>query len=223
MLTVIYVRIPPRESYPELLSALERGASPELLREVEAFRNPGRKVCRLLGEALVRHYLRSMEASPNSREVKRGEKGKPYFVGVDHLFFNISHSGDYVVASFSDREVGVDIERRRVARMEVARRFFHPEERRHLQEMETSERDHRFFDYWSIKESYLKYTGTGLTRPLSTFRVALEQENIRLYEQETPLPLFVYPCLIDQGYACFVCGESTQPPVVREVEIARLL
>ena len=44
--------------------------------------------------------------------IARGEKGKPFIVGVENVFFNISHSGDYVVCSVSDREIGIDIEKR---------------------------------------------------------------------------------------------------------------
>ena len=141
------------------------------------------------------------------------------------FFFNISHSGDYVVCSVSDREIGIDIEKRAKARMEVAGRFFHEEEMAILKTLEGDKQDQLFFNYWSVKESFLKYIGTGLTRPLNSFVVRFAGENISLYEGVNKLPLCVNACPIDSGYACYVCGEYNDLPHLREItfeEIARM-
>jgi 4'-phosphopantetheinyl transferase len=142
--------------------------------------------------------------------------------GVEGLFFNISHSGDYVVAAFSDREVGIDIEQRGRARVEVATRFFHPAEIAALLAAGEEERKRLFIDYWAIKESYLKYLGTGLTRPLSTFRVEIAPAGIHLHDERARLPLHVHPCRIDEAYSCFTCSETSSPPLVTEIGLPDL-
>lgn len=86
--------------------------------------------------------------------IDRGEKGKPFYCGVENVFFNISHSGDYVVCAVSDREIGIDIEKRAKARMEVAGRFFHGEEVAQLKMLEEDKQDQLFFNSWSVKESF---------------------------------------------------------------------
>ena len=146
-----------------------------------------------------------------------GREGKAFIVGVENVFFNISHSGDYVVCSVSDREIGIDIEKRAKARMEVAGRFFHEEEMAILKTLEGDKQDQLFFNYWSVKESFLKYIGTGLTRPLNSFVVRFAGENISLYEGVNKLPLRVNACPIDSGYACYVCGEYNDLPHLREI------
>ena len=55
--------------------------------------------------------------------------------------------------------------------MEVAGRFFH-EEMAKLKTLEEDKQDQSFFNHWSVKESFLKYIGTGLTRPLNSFIVS---------------------------------------------------
>jgi 4'-phosphopantetheinyl transferase len=165
---------------------------------------------------LTRYFLRRAGRDGN-REISRGAHGKPYLAGDDGLYFNVSHSGDYVVAAFADREVGIDIERRGRARMEVADRFFHAGEIAALWSAGEETRRRLFTDYWAIKESFLKYLGTGLSRPLSTFRVEIGEAGIFLREGDTRLPVHVYPCEIDAAYSCFTCGEAGDPPLVEEV------
>lgn len=83
-------------------------------------------------------------------------------------------SGDYIVAAFSHLEVGIDIEQKRKARMEVARRFF-PSCRNSVPAKSCGDaQDELFFRYWSVKESFLKYTGSGLSSPLSASEVRFD-------------------------------------------------
>jgi 4'-phosphopantetheinyl transferase len=62
----------------------------------------------------------------------------------------------------------------RPAPIEVAERFFAPAEVRALHSLPSDERTQRFFDYWTLKESYIKARGLGLAIPLDRFGFALE-------------------------------------------------
>ncbi|MDR0765746.1 MAG: 4'-phosphopantetheinyl transferase superfamily protein [Odoribacteraceae bacterium] len=169
------------------------------------------------GEALVRRFLREQGRGDN-HEIRKGEKGKPYIKGVRGLYFNVSHSGERVVAAFSGKEVGIDIERHGRVRLEIATRFFHAGEVAALLSLAGEERERALADYWAIKESFLKYLGTGLTRPLSTFRVETGETGIVLHDDNTRLPLHVHRCPVDAGYSCFTCGETGSPPLATTVE-----
>ena len=91
-----------------------------------------------------------------------GIKGKPYLQNKRNspeVFFNLSHSGDYVVCAVSEKEVGVDIQKMRAEGIEkLADRFFSVEERRILQG-----RQDLFYRLWTRKEAYGKLTGEGIT------------------------------------------------------------
>ena len=107
----------------------------------------------------------------------------------------------------------------------MAGRFFHEEEMALLKTLEGDKQDQLFFNYWSVKESFLKYIGTGLTRPLNSFVVKFTGENVSLCEGVNKLPLRVNACPIDFGYACYVCSEHNDLPHLREItfeEIARM-
>ena len=56
----------------------------------------------------------------SSDTLKTDEKGKPIAEGI---CFNLSHSGDYVVAVFDRQAVGVDIQEHRTLKENMARHF----------------------------------------------------------------------------------------------------
>ncbi len=102
------------------------------------------------------------------------ENGKPCLLHHPKIQFNLSHSGNMVMAAFSSCPVGCDVERKQKARMEVVKRFFAPEEQKLLREAKTTkEQDALFGRLWTLKESYLKVEGRGMAMPLNSFSLDL--------------------------------------------------
>ncbi len=102
---------------------------------------------------------------PYPSKMIKGGKGKPYFSGREDLFFSLSHSGNLLVVGVSAVVVGVDLQQHRKANCSaIARRFFHPDETAFLEQNLSC-----FFDVWAAKESYVKYTGEGITSSFSSF------------------------------------------------------
>lgn len=186
--------------YVRLSDALPAGAG-----KARRERETGR---RLLWFVLTRILHRK----PEEIRLRLNEHGKPYLQTDTPLFFNISHSGKWVVCAFSDTEVGVDIERIAKERLAVAERFFHPEEVAGLLNTSGQERTDLFFRYWSAKESVLKYMGTGLSASLNSFCIRWEGESAGIYKKSGRLPLSLHECCIDDDYKCFVCSEQTALP-----------
>jgi 4'-phosphopantetheinyl transferase len=88
------------------------------------------------------------------------------------LSFNVSHTqGLVVLAVTSHRAVGVDVEnvRTREVSPDLADRFFAPVEAQALATVAPDQRQDRFFEYWTFKESYIKARGMGLSLPLDKF------------------------------------------------------
>jgi 4'-phosphopantetheinyl transferase len=97
--------------------------------------------------------------------------GKPYIDGHLEFQFNLSHSGNYIACAFSSSPVGIDVEEMLQVNLEIARLFFSPQEYVSLMEREPSERLSYFYDLWTLKESFLKLHGQGLSAPLNTFTI----------------------------------------------------
>ena len=104
--------------------------------------------------------------------------GKPHFADpVIPLSFNLSHTVDKAGGMFAaavllsdEGEVGVDLEfvhpiKNRAA---MERRLFTPEERDYIGAVGM---DGAFFDIWCAKEAFVKWTGEGFARRLSSVSV----------------------------------------------------
>ena len=100
------------------------------------------------------------------------ERGKPFLRGSS-LCFNLSHTDSFAACAISDREIGLDIQARQTGKESLIRRFFTAQEQEQLQN--AADADSAFTALWCCKESYLKALGTGLSTPLNSFSVLLDE------------------------------------------------
>lgn len=161
----------------------------------------------VFGELLCRKFFtQNHDIDSNSIIFQYGEKGKPYLPDSD-IYFNISHSGEWVVAAFAHNEIGIDVELIREPNYGVANRFFSAKEIEQLNVItDPQQKKELFFDFWTIKESYLKAIGTGLTKPLSTFTVTKHNNNIQLTDNEGYNTVFLKQYPFDNNYKLSVCS-----------------
>ena len=98
--------------------------------------------------------------------------GKPYLKNSD-IYFNLSHSGNYAMCVVSDKPVGCDIEIIRAnVNIEIAKRFFSREEYEYLLSIkDEKEQSRAFILLWTLKESYIKAIGKGLSAKLDSFSI----------------------------------------------------
>ncbi len=106
-----------------------------------------------------------------------GKQGKQSLCNYPGLHFSLSHAGDYAICSLGDAETGCDIERVRPDKMRVADRFFTEEEKAWLcQAGSAEEQESRLFRIWTMKESFLKVTGLGMSLSLRDFTVFARED-----------------------------------------------
>ncbi|MGN0436201.1 MAG: 4'-phosphopantetheinyl transferase family protein [Wujia sp.] len=162
------------DNYERLVASLyrERKAAVKQLKNKEAV-----YVSITAGRLLQDVIARELGVSPEELVMGKGEHGKPYLMDYDKFYFNISHSGEYVVMAYSDRNVGIDIEKIRPDNMAVAKRCFTDSELEYVEYGNDSQHEYlqldtvdgRFFHIWTMKESYLKNLGCGISVPLTSF------------------------------------------------------
>ncbi len=100
--------------------------------------------------------------------ILKGEHGKPYLEDFPYIHYNISHTDGMAACVIGDRELGIDVERIRPFRENVLRKVFSDSERLRMEELPEEERSQYFFRLWTLKESYLKAMGLGITVPLTS-------------------------------------------------------
>lgn len=130
----------------------------------------------LVAHALVRTTLsRYADVPPAQWQFEVNRYGRPAIIGPEidaPLRFNLSHTKGLVVCALAlDREIGVDVEntQRPDADLKIARRFFSPSEVADLEALAPQRQREGFFDYWTLKEAYIKARGMGLAIPLRQF------------------------------------------------------
>ena len=102
-------------------------------------------------------------------EYRFGEFGKPYLAN-NSFFFSLSHAGDVAMCAISDTtDVGCDVECH--VNLKIAPRFFATEEIKALHTSPTP--NETFLRIWTLKESFIKHSGKGLSTSLSSFEIKL--------------------------------------------------
>ena len=92
----------------------------------------------------------------SKEELQKNPTGKPYY--PNGPFFNISHSGKYVVMAISNQEIGVDIEEDIEKNMDILLKIFNDAEVKMIKE-------HADFYYlWCAKESLIKCMGSSISK-----------------------------------------------------------
>lgn len=103
----------------------------------------------------IRSLLSSYLKNQLSREeLLKNENGKPYF--ANGPYFNISHSGKYVLMAVSTAEIGVDIEEIKNKDMSSLVRIFNEAEAKMIKEHSD------FYYLWCAKESLIKCMGLSV-------------------------------------------------------------
>lgn len=160
----------------------------------------------LLADVLVRVILsRILGKSPEKIEFWYNEYGKPYVKGRGGIFFNVSHSEDYVVSVVSEYECGIDIEKKHNMDMSFAESIFTAKEHEYLKGFASRDFNTMFYKIWTLKEAYVKYMGKGLSLPFDGFSFVNE-------ENEFPTHAFDKSIRFSQidikgDYIISVCGK----------------
>ena len=167
----------PLDSYMQWLGARE-------LARYDRLRQPADKRQFLLTQALGRYVLAQYLGldDPAHINFERNPFGKPFLAGAGVPAFNLSNSHGFIaLAVTAGTEVGVDVEylHRQAACARLAQRYFTPVEAATFAGLDDAALRDRFFDYWTLKEAWLKAYGTGLKTPLDTFSLVLQDDSVR--------------------------------------------
>jgi 4'-phosphopantetheinyl transferase len=172
---VWYAR-PEAVSDPALLRACERTLSTYERERRRRLRLERGRHEYLVAHALLRTCLsRYADVPPQAWRFETNHRGRPEISaprGAPPLRFNLSHTAGLVACAVTmGAAIGVDVEdtRRSGRGMQVAERFFSTSEVADLRRLPESRRSRRFFEYWTLKEAYVKARGLGLALPLQRF------------------------------------------------------
>ena len=173
----------------ELTKAYQNLMTPEEKVQQQRFRFAKHQHQYLVTRALVRTTLSRYcsNVKPGEWRFVKNDYGKPEIIaseGMPPLRFNLSHTENLIICGVVlEQEIGVDVEymERKGTSVDIADRFFSQQEVDDLYTLVETQRLSRFFDYWTLKESYIKARGMGLSLPLEQFTFhLLEHEPLHI-------------------------------------------
>lgn len=130
-------------------------------------------------------------------------RGKPFLdpIKFPKVHFNVSHTKEHLVLAIAEFPIGIDIEpiKENFASV-LLPRIVHPEDALKIDSSDA------FYRFWSIKEAFVKYLGTGLHLPLNEVVIReISEEKAVVESQEARAEI----CAIDllKGHTCFLAGE----------------
>lgn len=171
-----------------------------------------------LTDKLIIEALKAYEEAGNINKVsapwqiERTDKGKPYILcgssasdksvsekgksdGDLNLHISVSHSGSLFVCLIGESPLGIDIQlERRINAEKICRRYFTPEEIRYADDNGSA----GFFELWTRKEAYSKYTGKGLQEIMSGVSV-MGREDVEFFDFR-----------IEEGMYCSCCVKKNK-------------
>ncbi len=133
-------------------------------------------------------------------ELSFNRYGKPYLKDNESVFFNISHCEGLGVFIIDDAEVGIDAENFRQWNSRVAKRVFSDREMELLKN--SKNKNEIFFRLWTLKESFVKAIGVGISYPMKTCEFDILDDSITAYGCDG---YSFSQIIINDEFVCSVC------------------
>jgi len=159
----------------------QRSLSDDEIRRAERFHFEHDRRLYLAARALVRRTLsRYFMVEPAAWRFNTDSYGRPYIlspVEARALRFSSSRTAGLVACAVTlNRDIGVDVEYSHELPHEVLDSCFTPSEATFILDGSGNEQSDRFFAHWTLKESYVKARGFGLSFPLEKFAIRLNDD-----------------------------------------------
>jgi 4'-phosphopantetheinyl transferase len=138
--------------------------------------------------------------------------------GVRDISFNISNTRQVILLGIArGQTLGVDVEnlRKPHSLLDIADRYFAPSEVVALRALPAQQQPQRFFEYWTLKESYIKARGMGLSIPLDQFSFRFPQgRHIDLTvdprQQDSAARWRFWQFWLRNDYLAAICAQRTE-------------
>lgn len=201
------------------LLALKQHASPKRLERAQRYRFHEDKVRCLMAEDLLKYALKK-QGLANYDEICQhiglNDVGKPVFANQRLGYFNLSHSGEWVVCALDNQTVGIDVERFRKPldahepKDLKVMKLFSEAEQAYIKKADANDRPARFYQLWTLKESYLKALGVGLSQPLNSFTINIIDEHHAnlIIDEQVQAGWYFYYFDVDANHVCAICAKQ---------------
>ncbi|MBR7796320.1 4'-phosphopantetheinyl transferase superfamily protein [Agaribacter marinus] len=165
----------------------------------------------LVAELLIRYLLNIKGFTNGEIHFQLNPSGKPFLQNVPNIAFNLSHSENWVVCALDKTPVGIDVEHVQSIDLQLANQFFTDVECHYIFSNSSAQLD-RFYEIWTMKESYIKARGHGLSIPLDSFSITALNNKFKIEVHNTISKYNVKLMTVDPKYKLALCSMSNNTP-----------
>ena len=142
---------------------------------LDTYKYPKDKTRFVIARARLRQVLERYTNTPAASITFHYTQYKKPFVN-DPIQFNISHTNTDIVIAIAKHDVGIDIEtiKEQKQALNIAKRFFCPEEYATLSGLKPSQVANVFYHIWTQKEAIVKALGKGLFHDIKNIQVSTQ-------------------------------------------------
>jgi len=182
----LYFAYPEQITNPALFASYEALLTADERLQMSRFYYAGHRHQYLVTRALIRTSLSVYhDVDPVDWRFGKNAYGKPE---INHpvinspVSFNLSHTQGLILCGIvRNIAIGVDVEdTQRTTRAALASlsSYFSAEEIAQLTRLPLAQQQQRFFEYWTLKEAYIKARGMGLAIPLGKFSFQFKSNHL---------------------------------------------
>lgn len=191
----LYFTFPEQISDPELLKQYKSLLTDDELIRMSRLYYSRHRHQYLVTRALIRTSLsKYFKVEPADWRFGKNGYGKPEINFPDKAWpirFNLSHCNGLVMCGIARaHDIGVDVEdaqRSTRAAFDSLTSYFSSREITSLSHLPPDQQKQRFFDFWTLKESYIKARGMGLAIPLAKFSFQFDGDQLNGFETHPDL------------------------------------
>ena len=200
----------PKKIDIDVFQKLEKKISVERREKIKKYYFDQDKKRSLIAELLLRHSLKIRFGINHSQiEFIKNSFGKPILKDLEQIYFNLSHSGDWVVCGVNDYPVGIDVEIIKDNNLDIAKSFFTSEEYNYILKQPEEKTKECFYKLWTLKESYVKAEGKGLHIPFDSFSFHIFPQEIQMYEGNKLSKKYCFQVFnLDDFHIVSVCSKN---------------
>ncbi|MDF2503344.1 4'-phosphopantetheinyl transferase superfamily protein [Clostridium sp.] len=196
----------------KILEYLFKYVSEEKSQRLSKFKITDDKKRGVLGELLVRYLIcDNLKIKNNEINFTNNKYGKPFIKDYIGLEYNISHSNQLVVCAVGDYGVGIDIEYIKNVELGAANYLFAKHEYEVFNSLPEHKKLEYFYSVWTLKESFIKAKGLGLSIPMNSFSINrhLEKDIYCMYDN---CKYYFREYSINRDYKLSICSRLKDFP-----------
>ena len=203
---------------------LDKIISPERREKIKKYHFEEDKKRSIMAEVLLRHSLKKdFGITREQVQFTNNSYGKPMLKNFEQIHFNLAHSGDWVVCGVSDVPIGIDVEIMKTTELDVAKAFFTSSEYNDILNQPKEQQLKYFYKLWTLKESYVKAEGKGLSIPLNSFRFSILPHAIQMYEGNQMSKKYCFQVFnLDDFHVVAVCSKKLSEEAISIVSIENI-